>query len=80
MLPTREDLETIGKMFGIVVLTPTLIVVGTIALVSGWTFGFTMMVFALASVSIVVLLFLYGFVQGVVEGTREQIRANREKP
>lgn len=80
MLPTREDLETIGRMFGIVVLTPTLIVVGTIALVAGWTFGFAMMVFALVSVSIVVLLFLYGFVQGVVEGTREQIRANRERP
>lgn len=75
MLPTREDLETIGKMLGIVLGIPVLIIVSVIALVFGWSFGMFLLVTIVSFLAISAVLFIFGFVQGAVS----QWRAERKK-
>lgn len=55
MLPTKEDMETIVKMLGITVLMPTIVVVGILALIFGWSFGWMLLVTALVFVGVVVV-------------------------
>lgn len=75
MLPTREDLETISKMLGIVLGIPTLIIVSVIALVFGWSFGMFVLVTIASFLVLSLSLFILGFVQGAVS----QWRTERKK-